>query len=92
MEEGRSEASGHAVSQRAVGDRVAMVSVRPVVAVGEPEQEEPAARLLSFDSYAAVVTGKLELPDNSNPSVGRQRSRSAAPPGSPIGNGMPEMP
>ena len=90
--EERRRPSGHAVSQRAVGNRVAMVSVRPVAAVGEPERIESAAWLLPFDSYAAVGMGKLELLVNSNPSVGRQRSRSAAPPGSPISKGKPGMP
>ena len=44
-----------------------MVSVRPVAAVGEPERAKPAAWLLPFDSYAAVVMGKSELLVNSNP-------------------------
>ena len=70
MGEERKEASGHAVSQHAGGNRVAMVSVRSIV-LKRPERAERTAQLLSFDSYTAVVMGKLELLVNSNPSVGR---------------------
>ena len=90
--EERSGTSGYAVSQRAVGNRVAVKSVRPVAAASEPEHAEPAALSMLRSSYAAVVRGRSGPTDNPNRSMRGQRSRSAAPPGSPIGKGTPGMP
>ena len=71
--------NSHAVSQRAVGNRVAMASVRSFV-LKRPERVESAAWLLPSSSYAAVVKGRSELVINSNPCMRGQRSESTAPP------------
>ena len=73
MGEERSGTSGHAVSQRAGGNCVAMAGVRPAVAMG-PEHVESAAWLLLPGSYAAVMMGRSGLMFNLNRSVKGERS------------------
>jgi len=79
MGEERSEASGHAVSQHAVVNRVAMVSVRSFV-FKRPEQGEPAAWPMLHSSYAAVVMRRSGLRFNLDRNLKGERSRSTVPP------------
>ena len=58
----RSPATGHGVSDRADGDRVAKASVRPAGVVG-PERVKAAVPLPVFSSYAAGVGKRPERDD-----------------------------
>ena len=55
----RSAATGYASGYGGGGNRVAGMSVR-LAGADRPEHVEPAATLLVFNSYAAVVTGQPE--------------------------------
>ena len=74
MGEERSRTSGHAVSQRAGGNCVAIKSVRCFV-VKPPEHVKSAAWLLLSGSYAAVMMGRSGLMFNLNRYAKGQRSR-----------------
>ena len=91
--EERSLPNGHAVSQHAGGNCLAMASVRPVAAVGEPEHVGPAADYCRYSSYAADVRKQPEGKARSSHRLRSERSGSVAtrviPEGS--GPGLPRL-
>ena len=79
--------NGHAVSQRAGGNCVAMASVRPVAVVGELEPMEPAADYCRYSSYAADVRKQPEGEARSSHRLRGERSGSVATRVRPEGSG-----